>query len=127
MLNVDLTRAARSRSERIAVIEAVANAAPHEPETDWIEWKSDLDVSTIEGSFKVARGLLGFGNRDPAHAARFARGCAYFLVGVEAGNLVATHPHDSADVEQWIGRFIARGEPQWSVDYLEVGGKTGCS
>lgn len=72
-----LTRAARSHSERIAVIQAVANAAAHEPETDWIEWKLSLDVSTTEGSFKVARGILGFGNRDPGYAARFAAGCAY--------------------------------------------------
>jgi hypothetical protein len=124
VLNVDLTRAARSYSERIAVIEAVANSAAHEPETDWIEWKSNLDVSSNEGAFSVARGVLGFGNRDPAYAARFARGCAYFLVGVEAGNLLGTQPYDPADVEQWLGRFIARGEPQWSVDYLDVRGKT---
>jgi hypothetical protein len=124
VLNVDLHRAARSRSERIAVIEAVANSAAHEPETDWIEWKSNLDISTNEGSFSVARGILGFGNRDPSYAARFARGCAYFLVGVEPGNLLGTQPHDSANVEQWIARFIARGEPQWSVDYLDVRSKT---
>jgi hypothetical protein len=124
MLNVDLTRAAGAQSERIAVIDAVAKAAAHEPETDWIEWKSNLDISTDEGSFKVARSILGFGNRDPAYALPFARGCAYFLVGVEAGSLVGTEPHDSADVEQWLGRFIARSEPQWSVDYLDVGGKT---
>jgi hypothetical protein len=123
MLNVDLTRAARSQSERIAVIDAVANAGPHEPETDSIEWKSNLDVSTTEGAFKVARGILGFGNRDPGYSLRFARGCAYFLVGVEAGSLVGAQAHDSADVDQWLGRFIARGEPQWSVDYLDVGGK----
>lgn len=123
MLNIDLTRAARSHSERLAVVQAVAGAAAIEQETDWIEWKSTIDVSSSEGAFKVARGILGFGNRDPAHAARFARGCAYFLVGVEAGALTGTQAHDSADVEQWLSRYIARGEPQWSVDYLDVGGQ----
>jgi hypothetical protein len=124
VLNVDLRRAARSHSERIAVVEAVADSAAHEPETDWIEWKSNLDISTTEGSFSVARSILGFGNRDPGYAARFARGCAYFLVGVEPGNVFGTQPHDPANTEQWFRRFIAPGEPQWSVDYLDVRGKT---
>jgi hypothetical protein len=121
MLNVDLTRAARSHAERLALVQAVAAAPAHEPETDWIEWKSALDVSSTEGSFAIARGILGFGNRDPAFAARFARGCAYFLVGVEAGAVVGVTPHDSADIEQWLGRYIAPHEPQWSVDYIVAG------
>jgi hypothetical protein len=63
MLQVDLTRAARSHSELRALVEAVRDAPVGEPETDWIEWKSSVDVSTLEGSFKVARSVLGFGNR----------------------------------------------------------------
>ena len=79
MLNVDLTRAARSYSERIAVIEAVANSAAHEPETDWIEWKSNLDVSSNEGAFSVARGVYVAPRLDvlrvlrPPYAAAFRR------------------------------------------------------
>jgi hypothetical protein len=123
MLQVDLTRPARAHSERLAVVQAVAAAPTFEQETDWIEWKSALDVSTPEGAFKVARTILGFGNRDPDYAARFTRGCSYFLIGVEPGAVVGTTIYDAADVEQWMGRFIARGEPQWSFDYVEVSGK----
>jgi len=124
MLNVDLTRAARSHTERVALITAIETAPASEPEADWVEWKSQLDLSGAEGAFKCASSLLGFGNRDPDYASRYAHGCAYFLVGVEPTNLTGTTVHDPADVEQWLAPYIAAGEPQWSVDYIDVQGKS---
>ena len=124
MLEIDHARAARSHSERLAIIRAIITAPQHEPETDWLEWKSELDVSSAEGAFKAARSILGFGNRDPDYVARYARGCTYLVVGAEPGSLVGVTPHDPADVEQWISPYIARGEPQWSVDYLDLDGTT---
>ena len=41
-------------------------------------------------------------------------------MGVEPGRVVGTTVHDVADVEQWIGRYVLQGEPQWSVDYVDV-------
>jgi hypothetical protein len=123
VLPIDVSRPARSYSERLALVKAVAGAPPSEPETDWLEWKSQLDVSSKAGAYAAARSVLGFGNRDPDHARRFAKGCAYLLAGVEPGNLAGVAVHDPADVEQWLNRFIAPGRPQWDVDYVDVGGK----
>jgi len=52
-----------------------------------------------------AKSILGFGNRSPSHATRYAEGCAYLLLGVEPGNLTGTKVHDPADVEQWLPRY----------------------
>lgn len=40
------------------------------------------------------------------------------------GALTGVDAHDPADVEQWLAPYVARGEPQWSVDYIDVEGKT---
>ena len=122
MLNIDVRRVARSHAERVEVVQAIAAAPVGEPELDWIEWKRDLDLSSTDGAFTAARSILGFGNRHPDFAARYARGCAYFLAGVSPGELLGVTPHDPADVDQWLTPYIARGEPQWNVDYVHVGG-----
>jgi hypothetical protein len=46
------------------------------------------------------------------------------IAGAAPGAITGVVPHDPADVEQWLAPYIARGEPQWSVDYLEVGRQT---
>ncbi len=122
VLNFDLTRAARSLEERTAIVRAVEAAPAGEPETDWIEWKSAVDLTAAAGRFAAAKSILGFGNRQPDYAARYARGCAYFLVGVEPGNLIGTAVRDPADIEQCLSAYVAKGEPQWSVDYIHVDG-----
>lgn len=124
MLNLSFDRAARSHTERLALINAIKGAPPTEPETDWVEWKSQIDLTTPEWRFKCAKSVLGFGNRDPSFAAQHFDGCAYLVVGVEPGGLTGTTAHDPADVERWLGRYVASGEPQWRVDYMEADGRT---
>ena len=70
-----------------------------------------------------AKSTLGFGNRSPSHATRYAEGCAYLLLRVEPGNLTGTKVHDPADVEQWLSRYVKRGEPPWDVDYVGLRGE----
>ena len=40
--------------------------------------------------------------------------------------MTGTAVHDPADTEQRLGAYVATGEPQWSVDYLEIDGKNIC-
>jgi hypothetical protein len=90
MLEVDTTRPARSHGDKVALVRAVVAAPAGEPETDWAEWKSDLNLTDAEQRFKCVKAILGFGNRDPAHARRHADGCAYFIVGAEPGAVTGT-------------------------------------
>jgi hypothetical protein len=103
VLQVETTRAARSHADKLALVTAVVNAAPGEPETDWIEWKSQLDLTTADDRFKCVKAILGFGNRDPAFARNHADGCAYFVVGAAPGGAGGTTRHDPADVENCEG------------------------
>ena len=110
-------------AEKLALVDAILTAPITEPETDWIEWTSVVDMSTREWQFTCAKAALGFGNRDPVVAKNHADGCAYFVAGVEPGQLVGVTVHDAATVENWLARYVAAGQPQWSVDYIDVQGE----
>lgn len=66
-LAVDIARALRTRAELISLVEAIRDADPTEHETDWVEWKRELNLGAdADHTFEAARHILGFGNRDPA-------------------------------------------------------------
>ncbi|WP_405533729.1 hypothetical protein OG592_41655 (plasmid) [Streptomyces avidinii] len=88
-----------------ALIRAVLGATSAD-ESRWLEWKSDLDVSKPDGAFGVARAILGFANRMPDVATRWAGGHAYLLVGVEEGALHGVTTHDVEKVDPWIARYL---------------------
>lgn len=88
-----------------ALIEAVLDAGSAD-ETRWLEWKSRLDVSKAEGAFTVSKAILGFANRMPDVAARWAGGHAYLLVGVEEEVVHGVATHDIEKVDAWLGRYI---------------------
>lgn len=125
LVGIDLTRAIRTLAERIALIEAVANAPAHEPELDYIEWKSTLDLSLAKDEFNMARHILGFANRQPDAAAATMGGCAYLLVGVEPGNLQGVNPIDVAQLSTAIDAYTGgTAGPRWSPDYVGCQGRT---
>ncbi len=65
-LELDLTRAAASPGARLQLVQAVLAAPPHEPETDYIEWKDGVDLQAWKPL--IARYILGFANREVARA-----------------------------------------------------------
>lgn len=91
-------------------------------ETDYLEWKTRYDLSTRPGAAAASKHLIGFANRDFAQAARRADGHAYLLLGVEPSNLAGVQRWDSADVENWLVRFVGR-ELRYDIHYVEVDGK----
>ncbi len=80
-LAVDTSRAIRTPFERRALVDAVRDAPEHEPETDWIEWKSGLVLASAECRFAIGKYTIGSGNRQPDRAAQFVGGCGYMLIG----------------------------------------------
>jgi hypothetical protein len=124
-LAIDTTAAVRGPSARLALVKAVAAAPATEPETDWIEWKSEADLTAKAWQGELASHILGFANRDPRGAARNVEGCAYLLVGVEAGALGGITPVDSAQLDDGISRYLGGADgPRWEPDYIEIDGKT---
>ncbi|MGV1047747.1 MAG: helix-turn-helix domain-containing protein [Solirubrobacterales bacterium] len=106
------------------MVEAIRDADPGEHESDWIEWKRELNLGTdAVHRFEVARHILGFGNRDPDAAASFCEGTAYLVVGVEPGAVQDLPSWDPANLDNWISKYVASGAPRWRADRLDVDGK----
>ena len=105
----------------MAIVEHVLNT-PGLQETDYLEWKTGYDLRTNPGAAATGKHLIGFANRDRAQAARHSDGHAYLLLGVEPGNLHSVALWDSADIENWLVRFVGR-ELRYDIHYVEVGGQ----
>lgn len=122
-LALDLTHALRTRGELASLVEAIRDADPNEHESDWIEWKRELDLgSDASHTFAVARHVLGFGNRDPGLAATCCEGTAYLVVGAEPGAVQGVPAWDPADLDNWLSKYIASGSPRWRADRVDVDG-----
>lgn len=123
-LAVDITRALRTRGELISLVEAIRGADPTEHESDWVEWKRELNLGADAGhTFEAARHILGFGNRDPAAVASYCEGTAYLVIGAEPGTVQEVPPWDPADLDNWISKYVASGAPRWRADRVEVDGE----
>jgi hypothetical protein len=92
-------------------------------ETEWLEWKSSLDLGKNEALFAVAKGVLGFSNRDPGVAGQFAGGYAYFVVGAEAGSITGQASLDNDVLVKKITPFIGN-ELSWRPHWVRVDGKS---
>ncbi|MGI8757487.1 MAG: AlbA family DNA-binding domain-containing protein [Acidimicrobiales bacterium] len=123
-LEVDTSLRFLDAERRVALVEAVATADPHD-EARWLEWKSDLDLDTHAHQFKVAKTILGFANRTEEQADTWAEGFAYLLVGVEPGNLCGTTRLDISVVDARLRRWVGSGEhsPRWTAGWVTVKGR----
>jgi hypothetical protein len=122
-LPIDSSRPIRTRAEQIALVEAVRDAPTSEQETNSLEWKGSLDLTSKRDLTKIVKTVVGFANRQLAEAARAFSGCAYLLVGVEPGILAGVQPVDAAKLESGLTPYIGP-VVQWRPDYVEVDGKT---
>ena len=120
---IDTTRAARRPSSLQALVGAITNASPHEPETESLEWKSSLPLDEgAECRYGAARQILGFANRDPDRAAQAFEGCGYLVIGAEPGRVHGVSPLDPADIDNWLSEYLGQDGPQWRIDYVEMQG-----
>lgn len=124
-LNIDMSRALRTRHSLTNLVNAILSAPPSTQETRAVEWKSSVDLKRKLWRVRLAKGVLGFANRDPAVAAQWFEGCAYLVVGAEPDNLVGTTVFDAAKVEDFLEPFVGGGTsgPGWSPTYVSVDGK----
>lgn len=124
-LNIDLSRAAESSSARIALIQAIVDAPAYEPETDYVEWKVQMDLLTQKYErAEAATYVLGFANREVATAHLNMEGHGYLVIGAEPGHLVGMQPIDSAKLVAWLEPYVGGigVGPQWDVHWVDVGG-----
>ena len=89
-------------------------------ETDWLEWKSALDLNKAEARFGLSKPILGMANRDPGLPGRNRGGYGYVLVGVEPGAMPGTDQFDPAKLHDWIDPYIGATGPAWRPRYIQV-------
>jgi hypothetical protein len=120
VLQVDTSEPLLRPSQLTSLVRAVRDADSHD-EHRWIEWKSDLDLTTAAGQAHIAKQVIGLANRDPAAAVHRAGGYGYLLVGVEPGALKGVTP---VDPEILVGQVRAAvgDSVRWTPEYVEVNG-----
>ena len=119
---IDKSQALRTEDELRALVEAIHESPQTIQETNWLEWKSSLDLGAAEGRFAVAKTILGFANRSVDQALLALEGTAYMVVGVEPGAAPGVPAFDHASLGQRIKTY-ADG-PRWTPHYIEFSGVT---
>jgi len=121
-LNIDTSKPLRRVSDIEALVAAVRDADAND-EAHFLEWKSQLDLTSKHGGYTIGKAVLGFGNRDPLRAERNMGGCAYLVVGVEPLNVAGVTQVDHAKLEQLVDLYVgAHQGPVWSPQYVKLDG-----
>ena len=120
-LSIDTGCAIRTVADRRRLVEAIRDAHADEQETDWVEWKTKVNLREKKWQAEIARQILGFANRHPGRAASLCAGCGYLVLGVEPGNLSGVSPVDAAKLDDGVSRYVGKDGPQWNPDYVQVG------
>lgn len=111
----------RSPLELAGLVSAIVAASPND-ETDWLEWKSGLDLARKDSHVTIARHILGLSNRRVADAIRQAGGCGYIVIGAEPGSVTGVTEVDPADLSQAIQVYLGSAGPSWSPSYISAAG-----
>ncbi len=123
-LVVGTSTALRGTHDLRRLVEAIVAAGPHD-EADWVEWKSALDLSGKEGSFQVARAVLGMANRLPERAGLTCEGLGYVVVGAHPGSIEGVASIDPASLDQLLEPYLGGAEgPRFTPIYLPVNNRT---
>lgn len=122
VLSIESIRRITGVSAYSGLVDAIERAT-HEDEDEFIEWKSNLDLSVPHGAFHLARAILGFANRDPQIAFRRFDGCAYVVVGVEPGAHPGVTRIDPAQLTAKVDRYVGGvNGPAWEPRYVDHSG-----
>lgn len=103
--DIDTTRALRTVDELARLVAAIHGSRPETQETNWLEWKSSLDLNTAAGKFAVAKAVLGFANRPVEQAQLACEGVAYMAVGVQPEIAAGVAVVDHAALSQGIKTY----------------------
>ena len=104
------------------LLEAIENASPGD-ESEWIEFKANLDLRQKVDRPVLAKAIVAFANREVARAAQHFEGRGLIVIGLEPGNLVGAPDIDPAELHDAIQPYLADPAPRWDIQYLNYRGK----
>jgi hypothetical protein len=127
-LDFDSRKNPRNHADFKRLVHAIRHASKAD-ETIWLEWKSDLELDPADkgdksGRAHVARAIIGFANRMPDDAGRFAQGHGILMVGVGPEGMPGVRPHDITELVRWITPYVGN-EIGWMPTYVEAEGENG--
>lgn len=124
-LTLDTGTPLRTLARYRELAQAILDAPASTQETDFLEWKSDVDLADKRWQAQFGRHTIGFANRDSEAAARWFGGCAYMVAGVSPGILLGTPVYDTAKIEAWLAAYVGQAPdaPGWAPAYVELHGK----
>jgi hypothetical protein len=120
---IDSSRPLRTPHELAGLVSAIAAASPTD-ETDWLEWKSSMNLGQREAQVAIARHILGMANRRVADAHTHAGGCGYLVIGAEPGSIDGIAEIDPANLDQAVQAYLGSGGPSWSAAYVRSAGRS---
>jgi schlafen family protein len=106
-IDYDTTRLPMGSLEWTSLLAAIEAAAP-EDESDWIEWKSTLDLTDKNHLAHIAKAIIAFANRDPAVASQRVEGRGLLIVGVTPGRVQGVVPETQPNSMRRSAGFSAR-------------------
>lgn len=104
------------------LLEAIDNASAGD-ESEWIEFKANLDLRQRADRPVLAKAIVAFANREVARAAQHFEGRGLIVIGLEPGSLVGAPEIDPAELHDAIQPYLADPAPRWDVQYLTYIGK----
>lgn len=124
-LTIDSGTPIRTPARYRELAQAILDAPTSTQETDYVEWKSDVDLAEKRWQAQFGRHIIGFANREPDAAAGWFGGCAYLAAGVSPGLLPGTSVYDTATIEAWLQAYVGRAPeaPAWAPTYVDLHGK----
>lgn len=117
---IDTSRQLRTDDELLHLVMAIYGSRPEAQETNWLEWKSSLDLTKAPGRFAVAKAILGFANRSVDDALLTTGGVAYMVVGVEPRAAPGVVAIDHADLTPGIKIYAST--PRFTPRSLQFAG-----
>lgn len=119
-LDIDTRNPLRRPGELTELVRAIMGANPND-ESNWLEWKGSLDLTSAAGRLHIAKGVLGLANRMPGPAVSNCGGVGYVVIGCEPGSLAGVAPIDPAQLDDGLSPYLGgvRG-PVWGATYVEV-------
>jgi hypothetical protein len=113
-VSLDTSRLPRGERAARALIEAVA-ASDDRVEHHYLEIKGPLDLAAKKDQSKVAKFILGAGNRMPETAAAAFEGYGVMVVGVSPSAIVGVPPVEVLDIDKAVRPFIGADGPRWDI------------
>lgn len=112
-------RPGRESWRRELIAECVADGDLHE--RDYLEVKSQIDLSNKAEVYKIAKFVLGAANRAPEIADRHFSGHAVMVLGVEQGSTPGITPVEPLRLRQQIDPYLGDVGPVWDLEWQSVG------